>query len=103
MATHSAARRNRTLVALMGGFVVFVGMGLTAPAFADDDDDWHTEATRPVGLQQQLQDKVEIQAAVPGKPSREQVYGSPTMAWVPPAIHPTPTAYETATVDRPHR
>jgi hypothetical protein len=101
MATHSAARRNRTLVALLGGAVMFAGLGLAAPAFADDDD-WHTEADRPVSPQQQLRDKAEIQATVAAKPQREQVYASPAMMWVTPTFHVTPSVYETATVERQH-
>ena len=101
MATHSAARRIRTLAALLGGVVVFAGLGLAAPAFADDDD-WHTEADRPVAPQQQLKDKADIQAAVAAKPQREQVYGSPAMMWVTPAFRVTPSVYETATVERSH-
>ena len=99
MGTHSATRRNSALVALMGGLVLVAGLGVSHAASVDDDD-WHTEADRPVTLAQQIRDREAIQAIAAVKPQREQVY-APRSTLPPDPIY-IESAYQTATVDRPH-
>jgi hypothetical protein len=97
MATHSAARRNPALVALMGGFILFASHA----AYADDDD-WHTEADRPVTAEQQIKDREDIQSIVAQKPPREQIYAPRSTLQAPPAERYIESSYQTATVDLPH-
>ena len=101
MATHSAARRNPALAALMGGFALVVGLGVSRAASVDDDD-WHTEADRPVALAQQIQDREDIQAIAGATPQREQVYAPRSTLPAAPIERYIESAYQTATVDRPH-
>jgi hypothetical protein len=84
----------------MGGFVLVAGLGVSHAASVDDDD-WHTEADRPVALEQQIKDLEDIQAIVGVKPQREQVYAPrPTLQTVPIERY-IESAYQTASVDRP--
>ena len=102
MDTQFAAPRNRTGLALMGGLVLIVGLGVSPlhAAFADDDD-WHTEANRPLAPQQQIRDRDEIQASLAGKPAREEVYAPPCPSATLPA-HYIESSYQTADVDGRH-
>ena len=100
MATHLAARRNPALVALMGGFVLIAGMGATHAAYADDDD-WHTEANRPIEPAQQMKDRQKIQAIAAVKPQREQIYAPRSTLQPAPTDRYIDSAYQTATVDKP--
>ena len=100
MATHLAARRNPALVALMGAFMLIAGIGAAHAAYADDDD-WHTEADRPVEPAQQLKDRKDIQAIAAVKPQREQIYAPRSTLQPLPAERYIDSAYQTATVDKP--
>lgn len=80
--------------------VAAVGAGHAAYA---DDDDWHTEANRPVTLQQQMKDREDIQRIAATKPQREQVYTPRSTLQAPPAERYLESSYQTATVDRPQR
>lgn len=100
MDTHSAARRNCTLVVLMGGLVLVAGLGAASlhPAFADDDN-WHTEADRPLSLQQQLMDRDEILASIAAPPAREVVYGPSSTLPITPPLQYIESSYQTADVE----
>jgi len=100
MATHSVARRNPALVALLGGFMLMAGLGVSHAAHADDDD-WHIEADRPIAPEQIIQDRAELQASVAVKPQREQVYAPRSTLQAPPVERYIESSYQTATVDRP--
>jgi hypothetical protein len=97
MATHSAAYRNTVLAALIGGFVLVAG----ATAAHADDDDWHSEAERPVAPQQQIKDRTAIQAIAAVKPQHEQVYAPRSMLPAVQIQRQTDNDNQTATVDRP--
>jgi hypothetical protein len=100
MATHLAARRNPALIALMGGFMLIAGMGSTHAAYADDDD-WHTEANRPVEPQQQLKDRKDIQSIAAVRPQRDQIYAPRSTLQPQPTERHIDSAYQTAAVDKP--
>jgi len=100
MATHLAARRNPALVTLLGGALLIAGVGAAHAAYADDDD-WHTEANRPVEPAQQLKDRKAIQAIAAVKPQREQIYAPRSTLQPAPADRTIDNAYQTATVDKP--
>lgn len=97
MATHSAAHRNTVLAAVLGGFVLMAG----ATAAYADDDDWHTEATRPMEPAQQIKDRTAIQAIAAAKPQHDQVYAPRSTLTAIRTQNPVDSAYQTATVDRP--
>jgi hypothetical protein len=101
MATHLAAHRNPALVALIGGFMLVAAGGASPAAYADDDD-WHTEANRPVTLQQQMKDREDIER-IATKPQREQIYAPRSTLPASPAERYLESSYQTATVDRPQR
>jgi hypothetical protein len=101
MATHSAARRNPALVAVLGGCMLIAGIGASHAAYADDDD-WHTEANRPVAPEQQLKDRDAIQRIAAVKPSHEQIYAPRSALQSQPTERLIDSAYQTATVDRPN-
>jgi len=96
MATHSAARRNPALVALLAGFMLIASHAASA-----DDDDWHSEADRPITPEQIIQDRAALQASIAEKPSREQIYAPRSTLQAPPAERYIESTYQTATVDRP--
>ena len=100
MATHSVARRNPALVALLGGFMLMAGLGVSHAAHADDDD-WHSEADRPIAPEQIIQDRAELLATVATKPQREQVYAPRSTLQPLAAERYIESSYQTATVDRP--
>jgi len=103
MDTHSAARRNRTLVALVGGLMLFAAAGVGATPCQPgsvDDDNWHTEADRPLAIQQQLRDRDEILASIATRPEREQVYVPQSPLSIAPPEQYIDSAYQTAGVDR---
>jgi hypothetical protein len=97
MATHLAARRNPVLFALLTGFLLLAGH----TAYADDDD-WHTEADRPLAPAQQMKDREKIQAIAAEKPQREQVYAPRSTFQATPVERYIESVYQTATVDRQH-
>jgi hypothetical protein len=101
MDTHLAARRNRTLVALVGGLVLIAGVAPFRAALADDDN-WHAEAERPLTIQQQIRDRDMVLASIAAAPEREVVYGAPSARSVAPPEQYIDSAYQTAGVDRPH-
>jgi hypothetical protein len=84
----------------MGGFILVTGLGATHAAFADDDD-WHSEADRPVVPEQIIRDRAELLASIAEKPQREQVYAPRSTLQPPPAERYIESSYQTATVDRP--
>jgi hypothetical protein len=85
----------------MGGFVLVAGLGVGHAASVDDDD-WHTEADRPVALAQQIKDREAIQAIAAVTPQREQVYAPRSTLPPVPIDGYIESSYQTATVDRQH-
>jgi len=98
------SRRNHghTAVAAIGSLVVLAGLvsAVPQPAFGDDDD-WHTEAARPIGPA--LQPDADFDDAKPliaSRPSQETVYAPPALLR---SLQPLPlilTAYQTGDTAR---
>jgi hypothetical protein len=84
----------------MGGVMLIAGLG-AGHAASVDDDDWHTEADRPVAFEQQIKDREDIQAIVGVKPECEQVYAPRSTLQTVPIERYIESAYQTASVDRP--
>lgn len=99
MDTPRTGRRSRNTIALLGGLIALTGLGLAAlqPAFADDDD-WHTEADRPLASQSQAPDTDRDDAlpTVASKPAGETLYAPPGIVRSVPAMRFTMTSYQTA-------
>jgi len=70
------------------------------PARADDDD-WHSEAERPLVRSQQIDtDRDAAMPPVAAPPARETVYAPPHMAWPMPVVrYAADTSRRTADVD----
>jgi hypothetical protein len=96
--------RGHTAVAAIGGLIALAGIGLATlqPAFADDDD-WHTEADRPLAAQPSKADtdRDDPMPHVAAKPVAETLYAPPGLIRSMPSFPYVFTAYQTADVARP--
>lgn len=98
MDTPRADRRGRKTIALLGGLIALVGLGsaMLQPALADDDD-WHTEADRPLASPSQADtDRDDALPSVATKPAGETLYAPPGIVRSVPAMRLTLTSYQTA-------
>ena len=97
MTTPNAGRLR--IIALLSGAIALAGLGITVlhPAFAVDDDDWHTEADRPLASPTQTDaDRDDAQPSVTAKPVRETLYAPPGLTRSIPALRFALTSYQTA-------
>lgn len=96
-------RRSRRAIALLGGLIMLAGIGsaMVQPALADDDD-WHTEADRPlIPSPQAGTDRDESVPRVASKPAQETLYAPPGTIRFAPLPRFDLTSYQTADVARP--
>jgi hypothetical protein len=100
MDTLRERRLGRKAIAALSGLAVLAGFGLATlqPAFADDDD-WHTEANRPVTQPSPTDaDRDDALPRVASRPVRETLYAPPGLVWSVPALRFAMTSYQTADV-----
>jgi hypothetical protein len=93
----------RSYTALAVLLIGLAGLGLATlqPAWADDDD-WHTEADRPLVPQPNGGiDRDDAKPQVATKPTAETLYAPPGLVRSMPAFPYVVTAYQTADVARP--
>lgn len=101
--------RGHTAITAIGGLIAIAGFGLATLQMAHaDDDDWHTEATRPVATDsgpcqpKAEADRDDAMPRVAEKPQRETLYVPPSQVRSLPSFPYMLTAYQTADVARPH-
>jgi len=89
-------------VAVIGSVVALAGIGLTVlqPAFADDDD-WHTEAERPITSQSTADtDHGDARPQVAAKLTQQTLYVPPALIRSTQSVPLILTSYQTADAAR---